>query len=127
MKRFRFMVTLMVLAAWLPATSHCLLGSVEMIPGACHQEPHSHGDGEPEHSHDDCGQCVLETGSFKLAKNDTAHLGFTATLAWLLKLPTPPTEASIVRRAVSGRSPPDIARYHFLTRAALPGRAPALL
>ncbi|MBC8325664.1 MAG: hypothetical protein H8E27_08565 [Verrucomicrobia subdivision 3 bacterium] len=125
MKRLRYMAALMVLAAWLPATSHCLWSGTGLLPGSCQTE-HHHGDG-PAHRHDHCGQCALESGGFKLTDQDSLHFAFTPALAWPLQLPTPATDADVVFRTDSGRAPPDRVTHHFRTRAALPGRAPALL
>ncbi len=118
-------MALTVLAAWLPATSHCLLAGAHLLPGSCEQE-HQHGDA-PTHSHDDCGVCVLESGSFKLTGADSFHFAFHASLIWELQLPTAPEFAHDISRAQSDRAPPDLTRWHFQTRAALPGRAPAIL
>jgi len=124
-RRIRFIAALLVLAAWVPATSHCLWTGAGLIPGSCHTE-HHHGDG-PAHSHDHCGQCVLESGSFKLTEKDGALFSFIALCAWQISQPAPLQEADLVFRVDSGRAPPDLTTHHFQTRAALPGRAPALL
>ena len=58
-------MTLTVLATWLPATSHCLLGEEELIPDSCCQVPHSSSD-EPEQSQDDCDTCSnIESNDYK--------------------------------------------------------------
>jgi len=124
-KILRIIATLTVLAAWLPATSHCVWTGAGLLPGDCQTE-HHHGDA-PAHSHDDCGQCVLESGSFKLAGKDAAHLAFIPVLQWQLQFPAPPPDANVAFAVNSGRAPPDRTTHHFRTRAALPGRAPALL
>ena len=124
MKWLRFMAALMVLAAWLPATSHCLWTGAGLLPGDCHAE-HHHGDA-PAHNHDNCGQCALESGGFKLADQDGAHFAFIPGLVWHLQTPVQPAEADVSILASSGRAPPDLTARHFRTRAALPGRAPAL-
>jgi len=67
----RLIAAILVLAA-----SHCLWTGAGLLPGRCETE-HQHGD-EPAHSHDNCGQCVLESGGFKLAENDKND--FTSTL-----------------------------------------------
>ena len=121
----RLIAAILVLAAWLPATSHCLWTGAGLLPGSCETE-HQHGD-DPAHSHDNCGQCVLESGGFKLAEKDTAHLAFSAVFTWALQFPKSPAETRMTSPFDSGRAPPDLARNHFRTRAARPGRAPALL
>ena len=128
MKLIRIIAALTVLAAWLPATSHCLLGAVELTPETCCQVPHSHGN-EPAQSQDDCGTCSnVESGDYKLGAKDDLIFAFHATLAWDLKLPMPTDLTLNAARHVSSRAPPDrAARWQFLTRAAIPGRAPAIL
>ena len=124
-KLLRTTVTLMVLAAWLPATSHCLLSGAGLMPGSCETD-HHHGDA-PAHSHDNCGQCALESGGFKLNDPDALQLAFTPVLTWQLRLHLPPPEMTVLILSDSGRAPPDQSRWQFQTRAALPGRAPAIL
>ena len=127
-KLIRIIAALTVLAAWLPATSHCLLSAVELMPGTYCQEPHSHGEGEPVHSHDDCGSCgVVESGHYKLSSKDAYHLTFQAAFCWQLISPCVPAINTSQAYLDSGRAPPDIVRWQFFTRAALPGRAPAIL
>ena len=125
----RTIAALTVLAAWLPATSHCLLGAVDLMPINCFQEPHSHGEGEPEHSHDDCSSCsVVESGNYKLSAKDAYDLAFQSTFCWQLLPSSIPALNPTKARPDSGRAPPDLAvRWQFLTRTAIPGRAPAVL
>ena len=125
MKLLRTIVALTVLAAWLPAASHCLLAGAHLLPGDCEQE-HQHGDA-PTHSHDDCGVCVLESGNFKLTDAGSFHFAFHATLTWDSQLPSSPEFVGNLGRLHSDRAPPDLTRWQFQTRAALPGRAPAIL
>ena len=126
-KLIRIIAALTVLAAWLPATSHCLLGAVELIPDSCCQVPHSGGD-EPEQSDDDCGTCSnIESGDYKLGAECDLTFAFHASFTWDLKLPTRPNVTLNAAEHVSSRAPPDLVRWQFFTRAALPGRAPAIL
>jgi len=124
-KLVRIIAVLMVLAAWLPATAHCLLTGVHLLPGSCEQD-HHHGD-VPAKSHDDCGQCAMESGGYKLSDQDTYHLTFQPNLSWRLNELVLPTGTLCNMMVDPGRAPPDLARWQFTTRAALPGRAPALL
>ena len=124
-KLFRTTVVLTVLAAWLPATSHCLWSGAGLLPGSC-ETHHHHGD-SPAHSHDKCGQCALESGGFKLKDPGALQLAFTPVLTWQLRLHLPPPEITILISIDSGRAPPGQSRWQFETRAALPGRAPAIL
>lgn len=124
-KLFRITVVLTVLAAWLPATSHCLWSGAGLLTGSC-ETHHHHGD-SPAHSHDNCGQCALESGGFKFKAPGALQLAFTPVLTWQLRLHLPPPEITILISIDSGRAPPGQSRWQFETRAALPGRAPAIL
>ena len=122
-KLLRIITALTVLAAWLPATSHCLLAGVGALTDSCCEDSHPYEEA-PDGSHDDCGTCVVESGNFKLADADHFHFDFQATLSWRLLLPATPEFTNDIGRPKSDRAPPDLARWHFQTRAALPGRAP---
>ena len=121
----RTIVALTVLAAWLPATSHCLLAGADSAFVNC-QEKHHHGDA-PAHGHDDCGVCILETGGFKLADQEIFHFAFATVLSWHLVQPPSPHATLEATLCDPGRAPPDLKTWQFFTRAALPGRAPAIL
>jgi hypothetical protein len=121
----RTIMALTVLAAWLPATSHCLLAGADSVSVNC-QEKHHHGDA-PSHSHDDCGVCVLETGGFKLADQEVFHFAFASILSWHLVRPPSPHATLEATFCDPGRAPPDLKRAQFRTRTAVPGRAPAIL
>ena len=122
-KLLRIITALTVLAAWLPATSHCLLAGVGALTDSCCEDSHPYEEA-PDGSHDDCGTCMVESGNFKLADADHFHFDFQATLSWRLLLPATPESDFGAVLPDSGRAPPDLARWHFQTRAALPGRAP---
>ena len=117
-------MALTVLAAWLPATSHCLLAGAGAMTDACCGDSH---DKAPTPSHDDCGACDVENGNFKLAAADQFHFAFLATLSWDFQLPPAPEFARDIGRPQFNRAPPDLTRWQFQTRAALPGRTPAIL
>ena len=123
-KLLRIITALTVLAAWLPATSHCLLAGVGALADSCCEDSHVREEA-PDGSHDDCGTCVVESGNFKLADADFFHFDFHATLSYRLQLPPTPESDFGASLLDSGRAPPDLAHWHFRTRAALPGRAPA--
>ena len=117
-------VALTVLAAWLPATSHCLLSGAGAMTDACCSDSQ---ETPPTPSHDDCGVCDVENGNFKLTDTDQFHFTFHATLSWDLQLPATPEFSNHLSRPQSNRAPPDLTRWQFQTRAALPSRAPAIL
>ncbi len=127
MKLFRRIAALLVLVAWLPATTHCLLGAVLQgaESGGCCGESHDY-----QHKHDGSGACgicsTLGSGHFLVPDQDFFIADFCATMWWRAFLPTPAIDSIGVTGIDSGRAPPDLARWHFLTRAALPGRSPSL-
>ena len=120
----------MLLAAWLPATSHCLLGAVGAMADTCCEDAHGYeGEPEPVPIQDDCGTCSnVESGDYQIGAKDNFTFAFHATLAWDLKLPAPTSVTPNAAWHIASRAPPDLAvRWQFLTRAAIPGRAPAIL
>ena len=120
---------LTLLAAWLPATSHCLLGAVGAMADTCCEGTHGHaGEPKPAQGHDDCGTCSnVESGDYQLGARDHFTLAFQATLTWDLELPAPTSVTPNAAWHIASRAPPDLKRWQFFTRAALPGRAPAIL
>ncbi len=122
-KLLRIITALTVLAAWLPATSHCLLAGVGALADSCCEDSHPR-EKAPDGSHDDCGTCLVESGNFKLTEADFFHFDFHAALSWQMQLPQNPESDPGAVLLDSGRAPPDLVRWHFRTRAALPGRAP---
>ena len=129
-KLIRIIAALTLLAAWLPATSHCLLGAVGAMADTCCEGIHGHeGEPEPAQGHDDCGTCSnVESGDYQPGARDNFTFAFHTTLAWNLKLSAPPSVTLNATQHVSSRAPPDLAvRWQFLTRTAIPGRAPAIL
>ena len=125
----RIIAALTWLAAWLPATSHCLLGAIGAMADTCCEDAHGHeGEPEPVPIQDDCRTCSnVESGDYQPGVRDNFTFAFHATLTWNLKLPTPPNVTLHAAQHVSSRAQPDLKRWQFLTRAAIPGRAPAIL
>ena len=127
-KVLRFIVGLTLLAAWLPATSHCLLGSVGAVADTCCEDGHE-SEPDPVQGNDDCGTCSnVESGDYQLSAKDNLSFSFHSVLTWDLELPAQPNGVLSATQHISGRAPPDLAvRWQFLTRTAIPGRAPAIL
>ncbi len=127
-KVLRFIVGLTLLAAWLPATSHCLLGSVRAVADTCCEDGHE-SEPDPVQGNDDCGTCSnVESGDYQLSAKDNLSFRFHSVLTWDLELPALPNGVLSATQHISGRAPPDLAvRWQFLTRTAIPGRAPAIL
>ena len=122
----RYMAAIILLVAWLPATSHCLLGAGS---DTCCGEHGQESESLPADRDDDCGTCSnVESGLYKISAPDNFDFSFQATLAADLIGPEPLTISPIALQRLSSRAPPGLTvRWQFLTRAALPGRAPAIL
>ena len=127
-KVLRFIVGLTLLAAWLPATSHCLLGSVGAVADTCCEDGHE-SEPDPVQGNDDCGTCSnVESGDYQLSAKDNLTFSFHSVLTWDLELSRQPNGVLSATQHLSSRAPPDLAvRWQFLTRTAIPGRAPAIL
>jgi hypothetical protein len=126
----QYIAALILLVAWLPASSHCLLGAAGMMPNSCCcEEAHGHdGKSMPAGGDDDCGTCsTIESGLYKIRAPDNFVFPFHATLTVDLIQSSPLMVALNATPHLSGRAPPSLAvRWQFQTRAALPGRAPAI-
>jgi len=121
--RLKTVVVLLMLAFWLPATSHALLEQA----GVIHTEDSQHDD---DHDAAD-GLCVNATThvqtpqpTFTLVAGPAADLEF-----WLAVLDI--VDGSVAE--ASGPAPPGVAppelpqTWHFVSRTALPARAPSLI
>ena len=128
MKLFRRIAALLVLVAWLPATTCCLLGAVleDSESNGCCGESH-----DQRNDHRDLGGCgicnICESGDYLLSAQGVFVPGFYATLSWALLFPDQAIDSPAVASINASRVPPDLARWQFFTRAALPGRSPSLL
>lgn len=121
----RSIVACVVVAVWLPATSHCLLASINWVADDCCGKAQNLGSA-PTQEHQDCARCTnLESGGLESA----------VVFAAILPPPVMPLPISfdefapaVFPRCIWGDvSPPDLpARWQFLTRAALPARTPAI-
>ena len=127
-KKFRSFTALLLLALWMPATSHCLLEDAGWIH---HSDCCDPGDGADEHGHDGAdGICQVEQGGFHLpkfqwvlAKTFPDFLCHQLSLTGLLHPETIPPD--ILRRAPP---PPALdAAWQFSFRTALPPRAPSFV
>ena len=127
-KLFRHIVIWTLVAVWLPATSHCLLGAAGWLPEFCCEEESSHDDsGETHEEHNECDVCTaIESGDYNFSKPVEFDFNFNATLAWehVFRIAIPATAER--RIPLSSRAPPGLAkRWAFKIRAAIPGRSPS--
>ena len=124
-KLLRHIMALMVLVAWLPATTHCLMGAClqESKKGGCCGELQGQ-----QHKHDDpggCGMCSLGAGEFLVPATDVFIANFQFTLCWEILFPPHRVHSFKLDGIETDRAPPDLARWQFTIRAALPGRSPS--
>ena len=126
MTLLRRIAALVVLVAWLPATTHCLLAAVleESETSGCCSESR-----DQQNEHRDLGGCGIcntcESGDYLLAAQGVFVSGFYATLSWALLFPDQAIDSPAVASINASRAPPDLARWQFFTRAAIPGRSPS--
>ena len=125
----QYIAALTLLVAWLPATSHCLLGAAGVVPDTCCGEHGQENEPAPADRDDDCGTCSnVESGLYKISAQDNFTFAFQATLTTDLIQLVPLTISPIALQRLSSRAPPGLTvRWQFQTRTALPGRAPAIL
>jgi hypothetical protein len=128
-KGAQYIAALILLVAWLPATSHCLLGAAGMMPDTCCSEHGQESEPPPADRDDDCATCSnVESGLYKISAQNNPAFSFQATLTADLIQSVPLTISPIALQRLSSRAPPGLTvRWQFITRAALPGRAPAIL
>jgi len=138
MRRVKQIVVVLLVALWLPASSHALLEHAGLIhqqheqghAGNAETDHHADSDDRHEHKADNHaaadGLCRLATG-----KVQAPSLIFVATPGWLaMALMTLPVDAGRAE-VPSGLSPPGTCppelshRWQFSSRAALPVRAPS--
>jgi hypothetical protein len=131
-------VVLLLVAIWLPASSHALLQHAGFIHQQHEDEhdPHSdadhHGDSDGRHEHDADnhaaadGLCLLAMGKLQVPAPP-----FVATLGWLLVALLPPSAqangmAFHTGLSPPGTTPPELSHiWQFSFRTALPVRAPS--
>jgi hypothetical protein len=137
-KWFKTVVTILVVAVWLPASSHALLQHVGFIHQVHAHDGHaddSHEADSPEsHEHDadnhDAadGLCVLSVG--KVQVPSPAVLGQPCWFALPLIAPLREVHPDAFHSGLSppGVAPPELShRWQFSFRAALPVRAPSFI
>lgn len=126
-KWFKTIVTMLLLAGWLPATSHALLEQVGWIHTA-HADAHDDSDADNHDAAD--GFCRVASTDVQVPQPELsgglwlASVGFSLTLATLfeaeLALPNGPDPP--------GAAPPELSHtWQFSFRASLPARAPSVI
>lgn len=131
MKAFRAIIALLLIGAWLPATSHALLEHLEVIHQV-HSNHDSDAAGSSEHdadNHDAAdGKCALSSphSSLPLPKAVALPMLFCALgLNGTFELHVEPQPSGL---PPPGPAPPELShRWQFEFRTALPARAPSLV
>ena len=130
MKRFKTVVTVLLLALWQPATSHALLEQIGWIHTAHDDTPDGSGS-DTDNDHDAAdGICQVTSNHVDVPQPDFtggllwARAAFTLTLAALFEascaLPSGPDPP--------GTAPPELSHtWQFSFRASLPPRAPSVI
>lgn len=126
MSRWRSFIALVVLALWMPATSHCALESAGLLKfaGCC--------DHDAQDVHHDAGMHPHDCASIDRTVPSANHDGLATSPIFFLayELAAPVTAAALPRVAVLHRTsddPPEdwLTSWDFEHRTALPARAPS--
>ena len=130
-KLLRSIVTVLLVAVWLPASSHTLLEYFELIHQV-HADHDTDSDGSHEHDADNHeaadGKCALASTHVSVPG---PNMVASSLLFGLLGVGSP-SELHVERQpsglAPPGTAPPQLsARWQFSFRTALPARAPSLI
>lgn len=128
--RVRPFVALLLLALWLPATQHCDLEAAGLLAG--HDECHSGQDCAGGHQDDPCAADVCALVEDAAYKSTFAAITVAAptalTCLCCLHEITPATVLISLVSPERTDAPPELApTWCFVTRTALPARAPDLV
>lgn len=127
--RLKTIVAMVLLAAWLPASSHCLLEIAGLIHGNdCHATVHGHNHGAEEPGHDAAdGNCQIEAGNYRLPKPGSFALSPDFMPCLLLSLAPPVSDLTASVPGFRANAPPPElpVTWCFVWRTALPPRAPS--
>jgi hypothetical protein len=124
-KRIKIAVTLLLLALWVPLTSHSLLEQWEWIH---HEHTDSHSESVDHHDAAD-GLCRIESNASPLVPIDFQTASLTALFEPVFAcFPEIDASAFPTGLAPPGADPPGLNHvWQFVFRAALPPRAPSFL
>jgi len=123
--RLKTIVAMMLLALWVPITSHCLLERVSDLGFlACASDDSAKGDC----GNDADGCQSVESASYRSEDSQPLVSGFAFAFTWVIAVlasdSPPPSQPS---PALCTDAPPDIpSSWQFALRTALPVRAPSL-
>jgi hypothetical protein len=122
-KRLKPIVALMMLALWVPATSHALLESAGFI-----HQAHADADSDDDHDHDAAdGICAISSATTLTLKGAPSSVVLYFLPLGLCNCFSPPTASHSLPFGALGPSPPLLPQsWQFLYRTAIPGRAPSI-
>lgn len=135
LSRFRSIVALMMVAFWLPSSSHAWL----QMAGLIHSDHSTHSDSDHDDSDDSDehgggnhdladGLCRTEVGSVSVLMPN-AHFAYVSNVAFLWSFSaTLEADPNHSGPSPPGTSPPELShRWQFSFRTALPARAPSFV
>lgn len=124
MKGLKAVIAVLMLAVWMPASSHALLEWAEVIHEDEHH-PGAHTHHDQDHDAAD-GLCAISS-----THSAVVHSGPSSQVAYRLALfiavDAAVDKSHTVCESTSGTSPPHFHGWQFIHRAALPVRAPSCL
>ena len=130
MNRLRFIITPLLVALWLLASSHALLEHFELIHQV-HTDHDADSTGSHEHDTDDHdaadGCCALSSTHVSVPVPDTVATPFLFSALGLEWASERHAELHPSGLAPPGTAPPELShRWQFSSRASLPARAPSI-
>jgi len=124
-RMLRHIAAFVILIAWLPVTTHSLMGSCLHEPEEMSCCGKTSGQQHQHNGSGDCGMCFLGSGNILIPASGFFVADFYGTLCWEILFPSLRVDLFKTNGTESGRAPPDLACWQFSTRAALPGRSPS--
>lgn len=126
-KGLKGIVTMLLLAIWLPATSHSLLE----LSGLIHQEHHVAGDADSDSDHDHDvadGVCAMVSAATPLIKVTSSTPLFYFAAYPAVDFSAIDQQSQSLPLNGLGTSPPLLpSSWQFIHRAAIPARAPSFV
>ena len=128
MKFGQRIIGLLVLLAWLPASSHCLIAAAlqnAAVSDCCIESKLKQG-ADNHHDFDCCPFCdTFQSGKFLTSTRDKLDIGASVVeLLPLIAALQTTLESHSVPSFILHESPSEAASWQFLTRSALMGRSP---
>ena len=126
MSRLHQFLVVVLLACWLPATTHCAMEAANMVPPTCCENPAAPADdSDDEHGAPHCSE--WENRLSAAQETIAAKEPVLTCCEFLLALTCVPEPDSVALTTRHEENSPPVWRttWHFARRTALPVRAPA--